>query len=152
MPYRCTISTSTIPEVHLAPNLSAFRIAQKFEHKLAITQSLLTGFRELSGDVNPIHVDHDYAKSRGFRETISFGNVLGIGISYLVGMVLPVKEVIILKQSIDFQQPVYLNDTVKIEATVQQVTPAVAAVTMELAFTNQEDVQVAKGKLMIKCL
>ena len=98
--------------------------------------------------MNPVHVDAEYAQSKGFKNVIVYGNALGFAISYLIGMALPRKEVIILKQAIDFHNPMYLGDTILLKALFESVS----AVEVSLSATNQDNKKVAKGTLLFKCI
>ena len=102
--------------------------------------------------MNPVHVDAEYAQSKGFKNVIVYGNALGFAISYLIGMALPRKEVIILKQAIDFHNPMYLGDTILLKATVKTLFESVSAVEVSLSATNQDNKKVAKGTLLFKCI
>lgn len=136
----------------MSEGIKAFQLGDVFRHHYKAEQHLIDAFQELSGDINPVHVDPAYARQKGFKSTIVFGNALGFGLSYLIGMALPIKEVIILKQTLEYHHPVYAGDEVRIQATVDQIAEAVDAVSMKLQFNNQDDELVAKGKILIKCL
>ena len=129
-----------------------FPIGKVFEHQFKVTPGIVESFKSLSGDINPVHVDSHYAKSKGFNDVIVYGNVLGLGISHLIGMALPRKEVIILKQAVDFHSPMYLDDTILIAATVKAIFESVNAVELTLVAINQGQKKVAKGTLLFKCI
>ncbi|MFO8152964.1 bifunctional enoyl-CoA hydratase/phosphate acetyltransferase [Thioalkalivibrio sp.] len=76
-------------------------------------------FAVMSGDVNPAHVDEDFAKSSRFQEIIAHGMWGGALISTLLGTELPGPGTIYLGQTLQFKKPVVLGDilTVTVEAT-----------------------------------
>jgi phosphotransacetylase/acyl dehydratase len=76
-------------------------------------------FAVMSGDVNPAHVDEDFAKSSRFQEIIAHGMWGGSLISTLLGTELPGPGTIYLSQTLRFKAPVVLGDvlTVTVEAT-----------------------------------
>ncbi|MBS0002522.1 MAG: bifunctional enoyl-CoA hydratase/phosphate acetyltransferase [Thioalkalivibrio sp.] len=76
-------------------------------------------FAVMSGDVNPAHVDEDFAKSSRFQEIIAHGMWGGALISTLLGTELPGPGTIYLGQTLRFKNPVVLGDilTVTVEAT-----------------------------------
>ncbi len=76
-------------------------------------------FAVMSGDVNPAHVDEDFAKSSRFQEIIAHGMWGGALISTLLGTELPGPGTIYLGQTLRFKAPVVLGDvlTVTVEAT-----------------------------------
>ena len=45
----------------------------KESFSVSITEEMLDSFRALSGDVNPLHSDADYAKTKGYPDRVCFG-------------------------------------------------------------------------------
>jgi phosphate acetyltransferase len=89
----------------------------KLERRLTMDDIKL--FAVMSGDVNPAHVDEDFAKSSRFQEIIAHGMWGGALISTLLGTELPGPGTIYLGQTLRFKAPVVLGDvlTVTVEAT-----------------------------------
>jgi 3-hydroxybutyryl-CoA dehydratase len=141
----------TRDEFGMGEGFKLFRINEAFETSLLMSEEVIRKFCDISSDTNAVHVDAAYARKHGFREPIVYGNLLGALISNLVGMHLPSSEVIILRESIDFRNPVYRGDVVKLRATVASVHEAVSSVQMKLEFTTETG-QVATGTCVIKCL
>jgi phosphate acetyltransferase len=77
-------------------------------------------FAVMSGDVNPAHVDAEYAKTNIFDGVIAHGMWGGALISAVLGTELPGPGTIFLSQSLDFQAPVGLGDTVTVRVEVTQ--------------------------------
>lgn len=88
-------------------------------------------FAVMSGDVNPAHVDAEYAKDDMFHGVIAHGMWGGALISAVLGTELPGPGTIFLDQSLRFKAPVGLGDTVtvRVEVTEKQ----------------------AKGRLLLAC-
>src|SRR3546814_5908147 len=76
-------------------------------------------FAVMSGDVNPAHVDEDFAKSDMFQKVIAHGMWGGALISAVLGTQLPGPGTIYLNQSLSFHKPVGLGDTVTVGVTVK---------------------------------
>jgi phosphate acetyltransferase/phosphate butyryltransferase len=79
-------------------------------------------FAVMSGDMNPAHVDADYAKDDIFHGIIAHGMWGGALISAVLGTELPGPGTIFLDQSLKFEAPVGLGDTVivRVEVTEKQ--------------------------------
>jgi phosphate acetyltransferase/phosphate butyryltransferase len=79
-------------------------------------------FAVMSGDINPTHVDADYAKDDIFHGIIAHGMWGGALISAVLGTELPGPGTIFLDQSLKFEAPVGLGDTVivRVEVTEKQ--------------------------------
>ena len=124
-------------------------------HSYKVTQEVYDSFQHCSNDFNPLHTDRAYAIDKGFQGCVMYGNILNAFISHFVGMLLPVKEVMIQSQDIFFHKPLYLNDNILLEATVEQVSEAVNVVIFKLKFRRCIDDKVelvAKGHVQIGLL
>jgi acyl dehydratase len=128
-----------------------FKVGEAFETSLLMSEQVIDKFREISADTNAVHEDAAHAVKHGFRGPIVYGNLLGALISNLVGMHLPSSEVIILRESIDFRNPAYRGDVVRLRAVVASTHEAVSSVQMKLEFTTESG-QIATGTCVIKCL
>ena len=84
-------------------------------------------FAVMSGDVNPAHVDEDYAHSDLFHELIAHGMWGASLISTLLGTKLPGPGTIYLEQTLRFRHPVMIGDTITVSVVATgQPAPAVA--------------------------
>jgi 3-hydroxybutyryl-CoA dehydratase len=135
----------------MSEGFKLFKVDEAFETSLLMSEEIIRKFCDISSDTNAVHNDASYARKHGFREPIVYGNLLGALISNLVGMQLPTREVIILRESIDFRNPAYRGDVVKLRATVASLHEAVSSVQLKLHFTTETS-QVATGTCVIKCL
>jgi 3-hydroxybutyryl-CoA dehydratase len=88
-----------------------------------VTESDIVTFAGFSGDYNPMHVDHEYAKTTPFRRPIAHGfGVFSIA-SGLGVMVPPVRTVALLAvQNWRFVNPVFVGDTIVVKTRVSQKT------------------------------
>ena len=120
-----------------------------FTYTFAVDSSVYEGFKTIFRDENPLHTDLDFAKGKGFKERVMYGNILNGFLSYFVGELLPVKNVIIQSQSINFTSPVYLNDNITLEAKIEEFYESVNSAEIKYKFVNQSGQVVAKGKMQI---
>src|SRR2546430_15124021 len=77
-------------------------------------------FAIMSGDVNPAHVDPEYAHSSMFHEVIAHGMWGGALISTVLGTEFPGPGTIYIGQTPTFSRPGKVGDTVTVKATWQQ--------------------------------
>jgi phosphate acetyltransferase len=101
-------------------------------------------FAVMSGDVNPAHVDAEYAKTNMFHGVIAHGMWGGALISAVLGTEMPGPGTIFLDQSLKFKAPVGLGDTVTVRV---EVTKKLQNGRLLLACTciNQDGILVIKG-------
>ena len=105
----------------------------------------ITLFAVMSGDVNPAHVDEEYAKSDMFHEVIAHGMWTGALISTVLGTMLPGPGTIYLGQSLRFLHPVGLGDTVTVTVTVKELHAENHRGTLNCTVTNQGGETVVTG-------
>ena len=60
-------------------------IGDKFSNERKITDELIRGFAEMSGDHNPIHLDEEFAATTRFGRRIAHGMLSGAFISGVLG-------------------------------------------------------------------
>lgn len=95
-------------------------LGQKASLNRSLTQNDIELFAAMSGDVNPAHVNPDFAKSDVFHGVVGHGMWTGALISTLLGTVLPGPGTIYLEQDLQFKHPVRLDDTLTITVVVQE--------------------------------
>ena len=85
-----------------------------------LTEKDIELFAIMSGDVNPAHVDEEFAKSDMFHKIIAHGMWGGSLISTVLGTQLPGPGAIYLGQSLRFRRPVGLGDTIVVSVKVSE--------------------------------
>jgi phosphotransacetylase/acyl dehydratase len=85
-----------------------------------LTEQDIKLFAVMSGDINPAHVDPDYAMSSRFREVIGHGMWSGALISTVLGTEFPGPGTIYLGQNLRFRRPVKVGDTITIKVTAKE--------------------------------
>ena len=96
-----------------------------------------------------------FAIEKGFASQVMYGNILNAFISHFVGMLLPTRDVMIQSQDISFHKPVFLNDDIQLDASVETVSEAVNIIEYKLKFrriTEGKPELVAKGHVQIGLL
>jgi 3-hydroxybutyryl-CoA dehydratase len=77
-----------------------------------ITDEDVRAFAELSGDINPVHIDDDFAAGTMFKKRIAHGFLTGALFSTVLGTKLPGPGCIYMSQTMKFKGPVYIGDEV----------------------------------------
>jgi len=106
-------------------------------------------FAVMSGDVNPAHVDKDYAKSDMFHKIIAHGMWGASLISTLLGTRLPGPGTIYLDQTLAFRRPVVLGDTITVTVTVASKEVEHHHVLLNCQCTNQRGEEVISGNATV---
>jgi acyl dehydratase len=112
-------------------------------HTLSIKDIQL--FSILSGDVNPAHLDAEYAKDDMFHTVIAQGMWSGALISAVLGTKLPGPGTIYLEQTLKFTAPVVPGDTITATVTVKNKNLDKHIVNLECLCVNQDHKTVVRG-------
>lgn len=107
-------------------------------------------FAALSGDVNPAHVDADFAKTDAFHKVIAHGMWGGALISAVLGTELPGPGTIYLDQTLHFRKPVGLGDSIVVRVTVREKHAADTTVTLDCTCLNQAGEIVLEGEARVR--
>ena len=124
-------------------------INQKAEFKVTITTSMLEKFKEITGDVNPMHLDDIYAKEHGYESRLVYGMLTASFYSTLVGVYLPGKYCIFQECNTSFNKPVYVDDILSISGVVTEIHNVLKRITIKATIKNQKDEKVSKATLVV---
>ena len=108
------------------------------EFQITITESMVNNFANISGDFSPIHIDEEYAKSTIFQKRIIHGMLLAF-LSRMQGMYLPGKHALYFSQNLEFHNPCFINDKIKISSIVVDKSESTKIIKIESKITNQND-------------
>lgn len=120
-------------------------LGQSAEYRKQITERDLVLFAEVSGDINPLHLDADYAAGTDFGERIAHGMLTGALISAALALELPGPGTVYLGQSLRFRRPVKIGDTISVQLEVTEKHDGKGFVTLECKALNQDGKVVVTG-------
>lgn len=130
------IENKTFDEIEVGDSASV-------EHTL--TKKDIQLFAIMSGDVNPAHLDEEYAKSDLFHKIVAHGMWGGSLISNVLGTQLPGPGTIYLHQDFDFLKPVSIGDTITARVTVTKKDDRKHRITFACVCLNQDGKEVITG-------
>jgi 3-hydroxybutyryl-CoA dehydratase len=126
--------------------INELSVGQKASFTKTVSESDVYLFAGITGDVNPAHINEEYAKTTMFKTRIAHG-MLGAGfISAVLGMQLPGPGTIYIKQDLAFKAPVKIGDTVTAEAVVKEIIAEKNRVILTTTLKNQDGVVVIDGE------
>lgn len=114
-----------------------------------ITEYDIYAFAGITGDMNPAHINEEYARETQFHGRIAHGMLTAGLISAVIGMQLPGPGSIYIKQELFFLSPVHIGDTVTSQVSVQSLEREKNRVILSTVCTNQDGVCVANGTAYI---
>ena len=120
---------------------------EKFD--ITVTSELLDRFLEITGDSNPMHVDAEYAKAKGYKDRICYGMLTSSFLSTLAGMYLPGERSLIHSVETIFKNPVYVGDRLTISGEVADKNDNFKVLDVKVQIVNQDGKKVVRGKMQI---
>ena len=133
-------------------NYSSIQIGQTAQFSRLITDDDILQFANLTGDFNPLHVDHEYASKTQFKDRVAHGMLIGSLFSTLVGMHLPGKKSLYLSQSLNFIKPVRAGDEVMVSGEVVSKVDALQLLVLRTKVFNKAKEVLIDGEAKVKVL
>jgi acyl dehydratase len=143
--------TSTSPELQMLRNhtFDELNIGDSDAVQRTLTNQDIQLFAVMSGDVNPAHLDADYAAGTRFHGVIAHGMWGGALISAVLGTRLPGPGTVYLGQTLRFRLPVHLGDTLTVRVTVSAKDEVKKVVTLFCSCVNQDGQTVIDGEATV---
>ncbi|MDE8652106.1 bifunctional enoyl-CoA hydratase/phosphate acetyltransferase [Novosphingobium album (ex Liu et al. 2023)] len=135
------IENRTFDEIRVGDTASVTRTLSQRDIQL---------FALVSGDVNPAHLDADFAGTDFFRRVIAHGMWGGGLISAVLGTELPGPGTIYLGQSLHFVRPVGIGDSITASVTVTHKQPDRNVLLLDCLCVNQHGETVITGEAEVK--
>jgi 3-hydroxybutyryl-CoA dehydratase len=119
-------------------------VGQKAEITHQVSERDLLLFAAVSGDVNPVHLDEQFAADTPFKGRIAHGMFSGALISAAIACELPGPGSIYIGQELGFLRPVRLQDEIRVELEILEKLPK-NRVRIATRVFNQDGKQVVDG-------
>ena len=125
-------------------------VGQSAETTRVVGAGDIEAFAEVSGDVNPVHLDEAYARTTTFGGRIAHGMLAAAYISAVIGNKLPGPGAIYLSQTMRFRRPVKIGDPVTAIVTVKALDETKGHATLEtLCQVNGKTVVEGEAMIMV---
>jgi 3-hydroxybutyryl-CoA dehydratase len=121
-------------------------VGMKHDFEATFTEEMAQEFARISGDVNPLHVDREYAIGAGFPGPVLFGMLTSSLYSQLVGVYLPGKYALLEGMNLDLNSPVFAGE--KLLVTGEIVFKSASFKRMEI----KSRIRKVNGQLVSKAL
>ncbi|MCX5833056.1 MAG: MaoC family dehydratase [Deltaproteobacteria bacterium] len=106
-------------------------------------------FAGVTGDLNPAHVNEEYAKKTFFKTRIAHGMLTAGFISAILGTQLPGPGTIYIRQELIFMAPVFFGDTITARAEVVEVNTEKNRLRFKTTCRNQEGKIILDGEALV---
>lgn len=128
------------------------KVGMEESFTISVTPEMMENFKQITGDVNPLHMDEAYAKEKGYLGKVAYGMLTASFLSTLAGVYLPGEKSLIHSVETKFVKPVYLGDILTVSGKVTELQEVFSVFTMKVEIHNQNSEKVLRGKMKIGVL
>ena len=121
----------------------------KESFSVTVTEEMMRSFREMTGDINPLHNDEKYAGSQGHPGRVVYGMLTASLLSTLAGVYIPGRRSLIQEVKIKFAKPVYVGDTITVEGVVEEKHDVYRLIVLKVSMKNQSGDKVCRASMRI---
>jgi acyl dehydratase len=133
----------------LGKMIEELKVGDKARFSKKITDRDVHLYMGVTGDMNPIYIDRQYASRTHFEEPIVPGVILAGLIVALISNELPGKGSITVSQCVEYLAPVRWNDLVSTEVEIISIDQVKNRVVMNAVSKNQRGEIVVKGETTV---
>lgn len=126
-----------------------FKVGDTASVSKEVTDQVIRAFAEVSGDLNPLHLNDEFAATTRFGRRIAHGMFGATLISSILGNTLPGPGSIYLSQSLKFRGPAFIGDTLTARVTVASIREGRPILTLETVCENQNGEVLIVGEAVV---
>lgn len=125
------------------------KIGHKEDFTTQVPKKYQDAFRSFTKDINPLHLDSNFAREKGYKDCVVFGMLTASYYSTLVGVYLPGEKSLIHSVEIKFLKPVYIGDILRVEGVVKEKSDTFKLLIIKATITNQNNVKVSRATMKV---
>ena len=113
--------------------------------EVEVTEEMQKGFTQISGDINPMHLDGEYAKAHGYEGRLVYGMLTASLYSTLAGVYIPGEHCVLQEVKTMFRAPVYIGDRLTVTGVVEEKHEVFRRIRLSAKVVNQNGKTVSKA-------
>src|SRR5215216_7876776 len=133
----CWILPNNLSE-DIMPEQFSYQEGDGYTFERFISAEHVRQFASIVGDLNPIHLDAEFAEKSFFKKRIVHGAFLAGLISKVLGMDFPGQGTVYISQNSVFKRPVYVDTTVSVQVKITQVIPEKRRLVLDTIILNSD--------------
>jgi acyl dehydratase len=130
-------------------NYDQIEIGDEASFSKTITETDIYLFAGITGDLNPLHVDEEYAKQTAFKSRVAHGGLVECLIAAVLGTKLPGLGTVAVEITCRWIAPTFPGDTILAKAKVVEKIESKRWIRMSLTWVNHRNETVAKGEVVV---
>ena len=133
----------------LGKTISELSVGDTAQIQKTISETDVYLYAGITGDLNPAHLNEEYARGTFFMTRIAHGMLIAGLISTILGNKLPGPGTIYMHQSVNFLAPVLFGDTITAQAEVVELDADKNRARLKTTCTNQDGKLVLDGEAIV---
>jgi 3-hydroxybutyryl-CoA dehydratase len=129
--------------------IDELKVGDREEFTKTISESDIYLYAGVTGDLNPAHLNEEYARKTFFKTRIAHGMLVAGLVSGVLGSRLPGPGTIYIRQELNFLAPVRIGDTITASVEVAEVLKETRRVRLVTKCVNQEGTTVLDGEAVV---
>jgi 3-hydroxybutyryl-CoA dehydratase len=133
----------------IGKTIEELRVGDRAEFSKTITETDVYLYAGVTGDLNPAHINEEYAKKTFFKTRIVHGMLLAGLISGVLGNKLPGPGTVYIRQELNFLAPVRMGDTITASVEILEIMAEAKRIRAKTTCVNQEGTLVLDGEAIV---
>ena len=133
----------------IGKTIDEIKLNETAEFSKTISESDVYLYAGVTGDLNPAHINEEYARETFFKTRIAHGMLAAGLISAVLGMSLPGPGSIYVRQEINFLAPVRIGDTVTARVEVIEIMSEKKQLRLRTTCSTQDGTLVLDGEAIV---
>lgn len=133
----------------IGKTITELSVGDAAEFAKTVSESDIYLYAGITGDLNPAHVNEEYAKGTFFKTRIAHGMLAAGFISTVMGTKLPGPGTVYVKQDLNFLAPVHIGDTITARVEIMEVITEKNRLKLKTLCVNQDGTTVLDGEALV---
>lgn len=133
----------------IGKTIEELRVGEKAEFSKTLSETDVYLYAGVTGDLNPAHINEEYAKKTFFKTRIVHGMLLAGLISGVLGNRLPGPGTVYIRQEMTFLAPVRIGDTITACVEILEIMTEAKRIKAKTTCVNQEGTLVLDGVAIV---
>lgn len=124
-------------------------VGMEEQFQVTVTEEMLSHFKDITGDMNPLHNEKKFALQKGYPDRVCYGMLTASFLSTLAGVYLPGEKSLIHSVESKFVKPVFVGDTLTISGRVKDMDERFRYMNLKVVIYNQKKEKVLRGSMRV---
>jgi|SRR5208282_5854969 len=133
----------------IGKTIDEIKLNETAEFSKTISESDVYLYAGLTGDLNPAHINEEYARETFFKTRIAHGMLAAGLISAVLGMRLPGPGAVYIRQELNFLAPIRIGDTVTARVEVIEIMAEKKQLRLRTTCSKQDGTVLLDGEAIV---